>query len=62
MITKKFDKLIKYLATCNGTTAHELQKRIDLGEISEEEAVYVHIYAALKRLHQHVDTMVGRYP
>ncbi len=60
MITVKFKKLIAYLSTRNGTCAQELQDKVDRGELSEEEAVYVRIYALLQRTHRQVDRMMSR--
>jgi len=60
MITEKFDDLITHLASCNGTCMEELQKRIDDGDLSEEEASYVYIYTLLRKLHTRVDNMVVR--
>jgi len=62
MITKKFEGLIDYLSTRNGTCAQELRERVTRGELSEEEAAYVHIYSLLKRVRDQLDGMMVKVP
>jgi hypothetical protein len=50
MIKEKFGKLITFIESCNGTGHQELIKRINAGEITEEDAVLVELYAKLNEL------------
>jgi hypothetical protein len=57
MIAERFEKLIDYLATCNGTGREELDQKIAAGELTKDEADLVFYYANVKKLNKKLDTL-----
>lgn len=54
MILEKFSDLITFLASCNGTCDEELAKRVKEGELTSDEAVYVGVYAKMRRMRNEI--------
>jgi len=57
MISERFKELISFIVSCNGTGKAELQKRIMAGELTEEEATMVELYANVQKLHNRLDAL-----
>ena len=55
MIFTEYKNLIEFISSCNGTGKKELQKRVDNGELSGDEADYVFLYACMHKINAQLD-------
>jgi 3-oxoacyl-(acyl-carrier-protein) synthase len=60
MITAKFAELITFIASCNGTGKREIEKRVELGELTAEEAAYILFHATAKKIHDRLESMEAK--
>jgi len=60
MIYDKFYCLIKYLVKCNGTCKEELEKRVENGDVTSEEAVLINYYVEAEKLIDKLDMMSAK--
>jgi hypothetical protein len=62
MVTERYEELIDYLASCNGTGRKELDQKIAAGEINKDDAQLVFYYASIKKLNRKLDNIARKVP
>lgn len=55
MIREQYKDLIEYISSCNGTGRDELKKRVKKGEITQDDADYIFVYACMHKIHAQLD-------
>jgi len=55
MVTERFEELIAYVASCNGTGRKELDQKVAAGVLSEDDAVLVFYYASIRQINDKLD-------